>query len=141
MKNTCFVDTVFWIALLNADDELHQIVDIKYKQMMNYGFCFVTSTSVLNEVANSLCNPDFRLAVVEFYKKLQSSHRIEIVFVDDKFWSYGWKLYEERSDKAWSLTDCISIKIMQERGLVDVLTNDRHFTQASFNTLFKNKES
>lgn len=140
MKNKCFVDTVFWIALLNADDELHQEVDIKYKQMMKSGIRFITSTSVLNEVANFLCNPKFRIAVVGFYKKLQSSHRIEIVFVDEELWSSGWKLYEERPDKAWSLTDCISMKIMKNCDLVDVLTNDTHFVQASFNVLLKKKK-
>ena len=137
MNNKCFVDTVCWIALLNADDELHEEFDLKYKQLMKSGFSFVTSTSILNEVANSLCNPKFRIAVVEFYKRLQSSPRIAIVFVDEKLWSSGWKLYEERSDKAWSLTDCISITIMQDCGLVDVLTNDIHFNQASYNTLLK----
>lgn len=141
MKDKCFVATVCWVALLNADDELHEEFDVKYKQMMKSGFHFVTSTSILNEVANSLCNPKYRIAVVEFYKRLQNSPRIEIVFVDKGLWSSGWKLYEERPDKAWSLTDCISMEIMQDFKLVDVLTNDIHFTQASFNTLLKKKKS
>jgi uncharacterized protein len=47
------------------------------------------------------------------------------------------KLFAERSDKGWSLTDCISIALMQERGLTQALTTDRHFEQAGFNVLLK----
>lgn len=44
-------------------------------------------------------------------------------------------LYRERSDKDWSLTDCISFVIMQQRGLSDALTADLHFVQAGFRAL------
>jgi Predicted nucleic acid-binding protein, contains PIN domain len=139
-KNTCFVDSVCWIALLNADDELHKEADTEYKKLMKSGFNFVTSTAVLNEVANALCNPRFRGSIVEFYKKLQKSHRVEIVFVVENLWSSGWDLYEKRPDKEWSLTDCVSIVIMQEQGLRDVITNDKHFEQASFNAILRKKK-
>ncbi len=38
-------------------------------------------------------------------------------------------------DKAYSLTDCISMNAMRERGLTDILTNDHHFTQEGFHIL------
>jgi len=140
-KNKCFIDTVCWIALLNADDELHEEVDSEYKRLMKSGFQFVTSTAVLNEVANALCKPKYRSTVVKFYKKLQSSLRVDIVFVDESLWLSGWNLYENRPDKAWSLTDCISMVIMQEQGLKDVLTNDKHFDQAGFNAILRKKKT
>ena len=140
-KNICFVDSVGWIAILNADDELHGKADSEYKKLMKSGVRFVTSTAVLNEVANALSKPKYRGAVVEFYKKLQKSQRVEIVLVDENLWSCGWELYEKRSDKEWSLTDCISIVIMQERGLKEALTNDRHFEQAGFYAILRKKKS
>jgi len=69
-KNLCFVDSVGWIAILNADDELHKVTDTEYKNLMKSGVRFVTSTAVLNEVANALSKPKYRGAVVEFYKNL-----------------------------------------------------------------------
>ena len=141
MKNEYLVDTVCWIALLNADDELHQEVNLEYKRLLKSGFRFVSSTAVLNEVANSLCNPKYRGAVVEFYKRLKTSSHVEIVFVDENLWSSGWNLYENRPDKSWSLTDCISMVIMQEKGLKNVVTNDKHFNQAGFNAILRKKKS
>ena len=48
----------------------------------------------------------------------------------------GLALYERRPDKAYRLTDCISMHVMQREGITDVLTNDRHFTQEGFRILF-----
>ncbi|MDZ7375063.1 MAG: PIN domain-containing protein [candidate division KSB1 bacterium] len=139
MRNSCFVDSAGWIALLNADDELHQKTDAIYKEQLLAGTMFITSTAVLNEVANSLCKPMYRDAVIEFYKRLQNSLRIKTVFVDKSLWSQGWKLFEDRPDKSWSLTDCISMEIMSKYKLRDVLTNDIHFSQAGYNALLREK--
>jgi len=49
----------------------------------------------------------------------------------------GVKLYGSRLDKGYSLTDCISMRVMEQRGIAQVLTNDHHFTQAGFEILFK----
>ena len=137
VTNRCFVDTVCWIALLNQDDQLHESADNEYKSLMKSGYHLVTTTSILNETANALSDPRFRLRVVEFYRRLQMSARVEIVFVDPRLWSDGWQLYEQRPDKAWSLTDCISIVVMQEQGLKNVLTDDKHFQQAGFRALLR----
>jgi predicted nucleic acid-binding protein len=37
--------------------------------------------------------------------------------------------------KDWSLTDCISFVVMEERGVTEALTSDRHFEQAGFASL------
>ncbi len=137
VPNRCFVDTVCWIALLNQDDRLHESADREYKLLMKSGYHFVTTTSILNETANALSDPRFRLAVVESYRRLQMSSRVEIIFVDPRLWSNGWQLYEQRLDKAWSLTDCISFIVMGEHGLTEALTTDEHFQQAGFRALLR----
>ena len=47
----------------------------------------------------------------------------------------GRKLYRDRLDKNWPLTDCISFVVMQDHQLTEALTADRHFQQAGFNAL------
>jgi predicted nucleic acid-binding protein len=32
-------------------------------------------------------------------------------------------------DKGWSGVDCLSMVVMQERGITDVLSHDHHFEQ------------
>lgn len=140
MRDRYFVDTVCWIGLLNKDDELHELADKEYKHLMKSGVRLITTTAVLNEVANALSNPGFRSAVVEFHNCLRLSSRVDIIFIDQELWSSGWKLYEERSDKAWSLTDCFSIVVIEREGLKKVLTNDRHFEQAGFQAVLRKEK-
>ncbi len=47
----------------------------------------------------------------------------------------GWRLYGERLDKDWSLTDCMSFAVMKRAGLSEALTADHHFLQAGFRAL------
>jgi predicted nucleic acid-binding protein len=105
IKHICFVDSVGWIAMLNGDDEFHEKANREYTKLMKSGHRFVTSTAVLNEVANALSKPKYRSSVTELHNRLQKSNRVEIHFVDEDLWSSGWELYENRPDKEWSLTE------------------------------------
>jgi predicted nucleic acid-binding protein len=49
----------------------------------------------------------------------------------------GMALYGARPDKRYSLTDCISMQTMRREGLIEALTNDRHFEQEGFRALFR----
>ena len=141
MLKKCFIDSVCWIALLNKDDELHSLSDIKYKQLFNEGYHFFTTSTVITEVANSLSKPKFRSSVIEYYKMLKISKRVKTIFVDSDLWHAGWDLYQKRLDKAWSLTDCISIVVMQKENIIESLTNDIHFKQAGFQINLKKGSS
>lgn len=48
--------------------------------------------------------------------------------------------FQERPDKEWGLTDCVSFVIMTERKISAALTTDVHFEQAGFQVLLR-KES
>jgi predicted nucleic acid-binding protein len=62
-----------------------------------------------------------------------------IIAYTPKLRQLGFDLYKQRSDKGYSLTDCISMAIMQQMGITDVLTHDKHFTQEGFHILFYSK--
>jgi predicted nucleic acid-binding protein len=49
----------------------------------------------------------------------------------------GFELYRRRSDKEYSLTDCISMTVMQRLKISEVLTHDNHFKQEGFIILFE----
>ena len=45
--------------------------------------------------------------------------------------------FEQRRDKEWSLTDCLSFLVMRDEGIAQALTGDKHFEQAGFTALLK----
>jgi predicted nucleic acid-binding protein len=56
---------------------------------------------------------------------------------DRDLWNRSFEVYSNRPDKEWSLTDCMSFLVIQDRDLTEALTADRHFEQAGFTILLK----
>ena len=129
-----FVDTYYHVGLLNPADQYHQ--ECLAHTQSNKG-PFVTTAWVLVEVANALCDTTMRRNVVRFFEKLKLAPDLEIVPATMNWFDKGMSLYAARTDKTWSLTDCISMEVMRERGIQQVLTGDHHFTQAGFQILFE----
>jgi len=82
----------------------------------------------------------YRSAAVKLLKALEEDPNVEIVPLSEELYKRGWLLYRERMDKEWSLTDCISYIVMQERSLTDALTTDKHFRQAGFIVLLDEEQ-
>ena len=130
-----FVDTVAWLALLNSSDALHaparQIMD----QLRSQGARLTTTEFVLLEVADALCMPLIRDHTIRFIEGLRHLPVLDIIPVSESLVAAGWKLYCQRNDKSWGLTDCISFTVMREKHLTQAFTSDHHFTQAGFTKL------
>lgn len=43
-------------------------------------------------------------------------------FADTRLFQRGVALFEQRPDKEWSLTDCLSFVVMQDKGITQALT-------------------
>ena len=104
---------------------------------MNYAGLQVTTTLVLTEVCNLLSSPKLRHKAHALIEELEAASDTEVIHPDWSLWTLSVQLYAARPDKSWSLTDCISFVVMQDRGLTEALTADRHFEQAGFTILLK----
>ncbi len=132
--NACFADTYFFIALLFENDEAHTKAQTHAARLSGRLY---TSTWVLTELADALAMPGRRQRFVPFLEFLRRNPSVTIVPAEQRLFDRAIVLYDQRPDKAWSLTDCISFVIMQDHGLHDALTGDHHFEQAGFNVLMK----
>jgi hypothetical protein len=54
---------------------------------------------------------------------------------DEAIWDQEFSLEENRGDKDWSLTDCLSGMVMERRRLTEALTTDHHFEQTGMKAL------
>ena len=97
----------------------------------------VTTPAILLEIGNALAKLQYRRAAAQLLSSLCSDPSVEIVPLSDQLFAQGLKLYSERSDKEWGLTDCISFVIMRARGIMGALTTDVHFQQAGFRALLR----
>ncbi len=129
-----FADSYYYLAFVNERDTAHEAV-IEYSQ--TYTGRSITTEWVLMEVADALSVPDKRPVFLELFARLRSEPGLLIVEASHALFDRGIRLFEQRLDKSWSLTDCISFVVMQEHGLTEALTADHHFEQAGFVRLLK----
>ena len=64
-----------------------------------------------------------------------TDEQVEVVSANRQTFVDGLTMYESRADKGYSLTDCISMNVMSQHGITDVLSHDNHFTQEGFRIL------
>ena len=128
-----FADTFCYIAALDVADAAHQKVA---QFLAHYDGFLVTTRWILTETANALCSRNTREVAARFLLEVENDPATIIVKHSDELYHQGLKLYAERSDKNWSLTDCISFVVMEEHGLSEALTGDHHFKQAGYRALF-----
>lgn len=131
---TVFADTSFYVALANPRDALHNRARELAREHTN---AVVTTEYVLLETANFLSRSPDRSVFVALLDALDTDPQTTIVAGTHERFVAGCTRYRERSDKDWSLTDCISFLTMQELGLTDALTADHHFAQAGFRVLMR----
>lgn len=133
--NRVFADSFFYLAVLNRDDAAHARAMAHVEK--EAGTTTVTTVAVMLEVADALSAPTSRISCVEFLDNLAVQPNTIVRSLDDELLACGMALYGRRSDKEWSLTDCISFVVMEQEGLTQALSGDHHFEQAGFVALLK----
>ncbi|NNJ25252.1 type II toxin-antitoxin system VapC family toxin [Alienimonas chondri] len=131
-SSPAFVDTAFYVALLNPRDELHASATAVAGRHTGPR---VTTEYVLVETGNFLSAPSRRVWFGRLWDAIEADDRMRIVPDASDLLSEGVARFRDRPDKAWSLTDCLSMVTMEREGLTAVLTGDRHFAQAGFRPL------
>lgn len=137
MMPSVFVDTAYALALAVAKDRHHEHALSLADQLELAGTRLITTRAVMLEIGNALSKRNRRLAAIELLDSLESDPNVEIVPLSEKLYRQAVQLYQQRPDKEWGLTDCISFVVMQERGISEALTTDDHFRQAGFRALLK----
>ena len=128
---TLFAYAQYWIALANSRDQWHQrarsvTAGLNAAQI-------VTTQEVLTEFLNGLCGSSrLREAAAALLAGLQMQPFVEIIPQSAASFAAGLELYQQRADKSYRLTDCISMCAMRERGVSEILTHDHHLTQEGF---------
>ena len=130
---TCvFADTFYFLAILNVKDAAH---DKAVALSQSLEVPVLTTAWVRTELADGLADSSRRHMFRNVVDDLQADPETIVVPPSQKLFEQGMDLYNARSDKEWSLTDCISFIVMERYGVQEALTGDRHFEQAGFRAL------
>lgn len=138
MTEIFFADTFYWVALLSPRDTFHnQAIAITAKLGKTK---IITTDEVLSEVLNFLSDGGLKLRerTVNTVRQLLNADSEKVTVLSQSHGTFlgGLDLYEQRLDKGYSLTDCVSMVTMKQMGISRILTHDHHFTQEGFTILF-----
>lgn len=131
--NAIFADAFYWIALLNPQDTWYEIVN-QYRTSLN----LITTDVVLDETLNFFSQKGsfMRIKAISLYESIQIDPQILVISTTPLIRTTAKELYKNRLDKGYSMTDCISMVVMKQNNITEILTHDHHFTQEGFRILF-----
>ena len=129
-----FADAFYFVGLVNRADQHHSRIVAAARQLRDE---VLTTEWILAEFADALAESSSRRLVPQFIRALEQDPKVRIIRADTDLFHRGLRLYEERPDKEWSLTDCLSFVVMEQENIREALTGDQHFEQAGFTALLK----
>lgn len=127
-----FADTHYWVALALPNDQWRRAVKDATRSLGR--FRIVTTDEVLSEFLNLVGarGAKVRGTAVQVVRQILANPHVEVVAQTREGFLNGLERYANRGDKQYSLTDCISMNVMESEGIREVLTNDHHFEQEGF---------
>ena len=133
---TVFADAHYWIAIVNPNDSWAEAAK---KARSSLGEIFIITTDeVLTEFLAALSKGEhMRKQAAKMVRVILDNPNVRVIPQTRDSFLKGLTLYENRSDKEYSLTDCISMNVMKAESMVEVLTKDHHFEQEGFTVLIK----
>lgn len=136
MPATVFADTFYWLALARPRDRWHSAA-VRWVAS-NAAIRVVTTDEVLIEFLNALggTGPTGRAYAAATVHDLRNDSNVDVLPQTRADFDAALAVYESRTDKDYSLTDCRSMNAMRGLGMTEVLSNDHHFTQEGFTILF-----
>ena len=127
-----FADTLYWGAVLHPHDQCRAQV-IRAREALGE-ISLVTTDEALTELPDGLAQGGThpRQVAARAVRQILDDRRVTVHPQWRESFLVGLRLYEQRSDKGYSLVECISMTTMRRQRISKVPTNDRHFAQEGF---------
>jgi predicted nucleic acid-binding protein len=125
-----FADTSGFFALMVQNDLMHIRARQDFESLAEHNAQLVTSSFVLVETMTLLqrriglqCADDFHLRIFPL---------LEVVWVDEKWYTRAIQRMLARKQRDVSLVDCLSFEIMESMEIRQAFAFDRHFEETGF---------
>lgn len=132
-----FADTVFLFGKVDPQDTHHDTALAAEAALGDAQI--VTTDAVFAELlALSRKTPELRAAAAALVRAMLNGRNVTVVRVNPELFDRSLARYERQRDSTYSLVDCISMEVMKDFNIREVLTADRDFQHAGFTRLMRN---
>ena len=136
---SAFVDTAYLIAIARRNDQWYTVARSARERLGQA--LLVTTDEVLAEFLAALSSggPLLRRQAAATVRQILTAKSMHVVPQSRDSFVRGLERYDARQDKAYSLVDCVSMNVMQRKGITQALTADHHFEQEGFVALMRQR--
>lgn len=127
---TVFVDTSGFYSFLDGTDPDHPEARQLFLSAAKEGWHLLTTNYIVHECW-ALVQARLGWDAVDAWRD-QLIGRCEVIWVTPELHSLGEARCRQARERRLSLTDCVSIEIMRQRRLTEVLGWDDHFLKQGF---------
>ena len=123
--------------MMNSRDQWNRAALIATDQIR--GRRIITSEMVIVELLNGVARlgEQGRRQAVDMARGLYLNPNVAVIEQSAQQLNAAIERYANRLDQSWSVTDCASFLIMEERGIAEALAYDVDFVQAGFRALLR----
>ena len=132
MSREVFVDTSAWIAVSDVSDKYHPAARESYQRLVSDRCILVTTNLVVAEAYIIIRRTGGHTQAMRLLHSLRGSPRLQRVWSDANLETQAEAILEQHADQDYSFTDAVSFAVMQERGIDEAFTFDRHFATMGF---------
>jgi uncharacterized protein len=125
-----FVDTSAFLAILNKDDQFHELAAKKWLEIINSKNILFCSNYILVETIALLQKRFGTDAVCLFTRNIQPL--VNVVWVEEQVHNLGISILKSVNKHDLSLVDCVSFEIMRQMSIEEAFTFDNHFVEQGF---------
>jgi predicted nucleic acid-binding protein len=133
-----FVDTSFYVALIDRRDDLHAAAENVLDELYDEGSVeLVTSDFVLGEVLTFFAGhgQHMRKLAAGLVDRIAAQPAFVRVPASRSLWERAFAHYTSRLDKRYSFVDCTSMVICRELKISMVLSHDQDFEREGLTIL------
>ena len=139
MEYNLFIDTSgFFSILVNTDSKHHAATKI-IAELAQHRRKALTSNFVIDETFTLLKARNEFTKVQILLDIMEKSNALVVKSIDENLFSNSISYFLQHADKQYSFTDCTSFLLMKEYKIRLALSTDKHFFQAGFSALLKDK--
>ncbi len=137
---TVFADTVYWVATVRPGDQWGG--SARRAKSLVGSARLLTTDEVLTEFLTALSSggEHLRRQAAKMVRAILANPNVRVLAQSRESFLQGLEFYEQRPDKEYSVTDCVSMNAMRLESVAEALTNDRHFAQEGFVVLMAEKD-
>jgi len=124
-----FIDTGVFVALRNADDELHTRSRELMKRALKgeYGRTYTSDYVIDEAITTALVRTRRHDLAVDIGKYIIESPRITKLWTTKEAFDLAWEKFKAFADKPLSFSDCVSLALMEKNRVNQMMSFDSGF--------------